>query len=285
MSSSIRLRLTGDAGGLDDVHILPAHAGMQADEEVLVGEIDHVVPAERHVEVFGDGLGQVRRAASGKQFDPAENRHRDFSLPAARAGVPLAAQNGIEQHVFVAAVAVLGLAHHALALVAAALVNLDGAHIAGVHAQVEPVEVEGGERVAQHGFGDVGAVSLVPLGLVADQNAELGAALAPVQVEQAGVADVQPPAPLWNLHRERLLFSRALQHPLVPGAFMVHREAHVAFQVAAHFGVREPLHETRQILALKRPEPDGFSENHSLSSFRDIKCGSNDTAIRRNCNC
>ena len=58
--------MTGGAGGLDDEHVALAYVLQDADEGVVVGELEHLGLSHRYPQVVANGLGQLRMGIAGK---------------------------------------------------------------------------------------------------------------------------------------------------------------------------------------------------------------------------
>ncbi len=66
---------------LDHVHVLAAHAPVQADEQILVRELHQVVAAERDLQVGTDLLGKLQAGRSREQLDVPVAEHLSHVSP------------------------------------------------------------------------------------------------------------------------------------------------------------------------------------------------------------
>ena len=91
---------------LDDEDVLAAHAAVQLDEDVLVGEVDDVDAAQRDAEALGDLLRQRRVRPPAQQLDGATHSSslsagdeaypaRGVPGPGASARLPTPAEGGL----------------------------------------------------------------------------------------------------------------------------------------------------------------------------------------------
>src|SRR3972149_6974857 len=98
-----------------------------------------------------------------------------------------------------------------------------------------------------HGFG---AVTLVPVLFFSDEDAQLAAAISPVDLDEAAVSNRRPGFSVADLDHHSMFRRRQAHHVFEPFFFLSLGERQIETKTAAYFGVVQPGHEPWQIFPL-----------------------------------
>src|SRR3990172_11681940 len=182
-----------------------------------------------------------------------------FLLPASR---PLLPQDGHDHYVHRPALAEAVGTEQPLPHEAALLIAVDASHVIFVHLEIHATKAQLIEAVAQHPPYGVRAVAAVPELLLADGDAQCGAALPLVDRVQPQVADGLP-FPRLDAPEHA---AGVLAHLVIPLPLRLQRKLGLVRygQPAAHVRVVEPAHEQRQVFLPRRPQAHSLPRQNAL---------------------